>query len=243
MGGHLKVTKIYDDHKEVILDDSNMLTQGFNVNIVSVLAGEVLEVPTLIPGYFQLGASGMNPTVNAAGDAEVRADDIFYHLSAPLSTTTQYGNETPLELEKLNRSFLASTEYSSESIINGTAIYSEMLWLSAPEASTTPSATLHTSGGEWFVPIRETHIAKNYLDSIEVTLELDKNTANDILIREFGLFSKNAVAYKNNKPFLIAYKQLSSPITKKSEFSLLIEWSLGFIGKTNIYDNITPGFK
>ena len=241
MGGHLKVTKIYDDHKEVILDDSNMLTQGFNVNIVSVLVGETMEVPSLVPGYFQLGASGMNPTANGAPAG--RADDIFYHLSCPLSTTTQYGDETPLELEKLNRSFLASTADSSESIIDGTATYSEMLWLSAAEASTTISATLHTSGGEWFVPILETHLTKNYLDSIEVTLELDKNTANDILIREFGLFSKNAVAYKNNKPFLIAYKQLNAPITKKSEFSLLIEWSLGFLGDTNIYDNVTPGFK
>ena len=155
----------------------------------------------------------------------------------------QYGDETPLELEKLNRSFLASTADSSASIIDGTAVYSEMLWVSSPEASTTPSATLHTSGGEWFVPILGTHLTKNYIDSIEVTLELDKNTANDILIREFGLFSKNAVAYKNNKPFLIAYKQLKAPITKKSEFSLLIEWSLGFLGNTNIYDNITPGFK
>ena len=241
MGGHLKVTKIYDDHKEVILDDSNMLTQGFNVNIVSVLVGEVSEVQTLIPGYFQLGASGMNPIANGA--PALRTNDIFYHLSCPLSTTTQYGNETPLELEKLNRSFLASTADASASIIDGTAVYSEMLWLSSPEASTTPSATLHTSGGEWFVPIRETHITKNYIDSMEVRLELDKNTANDILIREFGLFSKNAAAYKNNKPFLIAYKQLNAPITKKSEFSLLIEWSLGFLGTTNIYDNITPGFK
>jgi len=242
MGGHLKVTKIYDDHKEVILDDSNMLTQGFNVNIVSVLVGEILEVPSLSPGYFQLGASGMNPASHEIPDAGSKSD-IFYHLSCPLSTTTQYGNETPLELEKLNRSFLASTADSSASIIDGTATYSEMLWLSAAEASTTISATLHTSGGEWFVPIRETHIAKNYLDSMEVRLELDKNTANDILIREFGLFSKNAAAYKNNKPFLIAYKQLNAPITKKSEFSLLIEWSLGFLGNTNIYDNITPGFK
>ena len=238
MGGHLKVTKIYDDHKEVILDDSNMLTQGFNVNIVSVLVGEIMEVPSLVPGYFQLGASGMNPVVNGG-----TASGVFYHLSAPLSTTTQYGDETPLELEKLNRSFLASTADSSASIIDGTAVYSEMLWLSAPEASTTPSATLHSQGGEWFVPIREEHIAKNYLDSVEIRLELDKSMANDILIREFGLFSKNAVAYKNNKPFLIAYKQLNAPITKKSEFSLLIEWSLGFLGNTNIYDNITPGFK
>ena len=138
---------------------------------------------------------------------------------------------------------MASTADSSGSIIDGTATYSEMLWLSAAEASTTISATLHTSGGEWFVPIQETHIAKNYIDSIEISLKLDKNTANDILIREFGLFSKNAAAYKNNKPFLIAYKQLNAPITKKSEFSLLIEWSIGFLGSTNIYDIITPGFK
>ena len=117
-----------------------------------------------------------------------------------------------------------------------------MLWASASVSSTALSAT---SGADrqFFVPIRERNVTKNYLDSIEVRLELDRNTANDILIREFGLFSSNSGFYKNNKPLLVAYKQLTRPITKTAEFNLLIEWSIGFLGNTNIYDNITPGFR
>ena len=230
MRGHLKVTKIYDDHQEVIVDESNMLAQGFKVDIVSILTGEALNVPSITPGYFQLGASGMNVIENAPIAA---ASDIFYHLSAPLSTTTQYGNETSIELEYLNRSFLASTA-------DGGTTYSEMLSVSAPLSSITLSASLDK---QWFAPIPERDITKNYLDSIEVRLELDKNTANGIAIREFGLFSKNPGFYKNNKPLLVAYKQLNAPFTKRGDFKLLIDWSIGFLGNTNIYDYITPGYK
>ena len=226
MKGHLKVTKIYDDHQEVIVDDRNMLAQGFKVDIVSIMTGEALGIPSITPGYFQLGASGMTIP---GGDAS----DIFYHLSTPLSTVGQYGDETSVELHYLNRSFLASTA-------DGGTTYAEMLFSSAPTSSTTLSST---EGKHWFVPIPERDITKNYLDSIEIRLELDKNTANGIAIREFGLFSKNPGFYKNNKPFLVAYKQLDEPFTKQGTFKLLIDWSIGFLGNTNIYDNITPGYK
>ena len=228
MRGHVKVTKIYDDHQEVVFDDHNMLTQGFKVDVVSVMTGEALNIPSIVPGYFQLGVSGMRPE-----DYEGQVSSIFYHLSAPLSTTTQYGENTYLELEYLNRSFLASTTDGGDS-------YEEMLYASAPVSSTQISATLDK---HWFIPILERDITKAYLDSIEVRVELDKNTANGIGIREVGLFSRNTGFYKNNKPFLVAYRQLKEPITKRSEFKLLIEWSIGFLGSRNIYDNITPGWK
>ena len=233
MGGHLKVTKIYDDRKEVVVNDSNMLVRGLVVDIVSILTGEAVSVPSITPGYIQLGVSGMNPSRDGGS-----ASDIFYHLSAPLSTTTQYGDETTLELQKLNRSFLASTADS------GTT-YSEMLFLST-DVSSAPASSIETSSTSdkhWFIPIPRTNITKTYLDSIEVSIVLDKNTANGILLREFGLFSKNPISYKNDKPLLVAYKQLSEPLTKRSEFKLLIEWSIGFLGNSNIYDNITPGVK
>ena len=123
MKGHLKVTKIYDDHQEVVVDDNNTLTQGLLVDIISVMTGEALEIPSITPGYFQLGASGMNASDQGS------ASGIFYHLSSPLSTTTQYGDNTSLELEYLNRSFLASTNDS------GTT-YQEMLFASAVTSST-----------------------------------------------------------------------------------------------------------
>ena len=227
MKGHLKITKVYDDHEEVVVDDNNMLVQGFKVDIVAIMTGEALSVPSITPGYFQLGINGM------VGYGTAATSDIFYQLSAPLSTVGQYGDETSLELEYLNRSFLASTA-------DGGTTYSEMFFSGAPASSTAISATLDK---HWFVPIPERDITKNYLESIEVRLELDKNTANGIAIKEFGLFSRNSGFYKNNKPFLVAYKKLNESFTKQGNFKLLIDWSIGFLGATNIYDYITPGYK
>lgn len=231
MRGHIKVTKIYEDHKEVVIDTNNMLVKGAKIDIVSILTGEAVSIPSITPGYFQLGASGMNAVANGA--AATRDETDFYHLSAPLSTTTQYGDDTPVELEYLNRSFVASTA-------DGGSTYEEILFVSAPLSSTTLSASLDS---QWFVPIPQADITKNYLDSVEIRLELDKNTANGIAIREFGLFSKNPISYKKDKPLLTAYKQLDEPLTKRGDFRLLIEWSLGFLGNSNIYDNITPGIR
>ena len=39
MKGHLKITKVYDDHEEVVIDESNILTEGFKIDVVSVLTG------------------------------------------------------------------------------------------------------------------------------------------------------------------------------------------------------------
>ena len=230
MWGHLKVTEIYNDHSTVVIDDTNMLTAGFSIDLVSVLTGEALSIPNIMPAYFQVGASAM-------GIPSTEASDVFYHLSAPLSTTVQYGDNTYLELEKLNRSFTASTGGDP---LDKTS-FVEMLFTNAPMNSVTPSAELTQ---QIFAPIAEENITKNYLGSVEVRVELDKNTANGILLREFGLFAKNPNSYKKDKPLLIAYKSLDAdkPIAKSTLFKLLIEWSVGVLS-INSYDAITPGFK
>jgi hypothetical protein len=239
MHGHVKVTKIYDDRKEVVVDENNMISQGLKVDVVSILTGEALSVPSIIPGYFQVGVSTLAPALSGTASG---MEDIFYQLSAPLSTTTQYGDETSLELEKLDRSFLASTADADPTLT--TAVYSELFLVSASPSATLTSATPRGSvASNLFAPITQANIGKNYLDSIEVRLELDNQTANGIALREFGLFSTNPASYKKNKPFLMAYKSLDEAITKRNEFKLLIEWSIGFLGNTNIYDSITPGWK
>jgi len=230
MKGHLRVTEIYDDHQNVVIDDNNMLTAGFTLDIVSVLTGEATNIPSIKPSYFQIGASAMTfPT----GDAS----DVFYHLSAPLSTVGQYGYDTPLEIKRLNRSFLASSHDATAD----SPVYQELLFSSAPLSATTPSSSPTT---QMFIPIAPENITKNYLGSVEVRLELDKNTANGILIREFGLFAKNPNSYKKDKPLLVAYKKLedSKPLSKSGQFKLFIEWSIGVLN-INSYDTITPGFK
>ena len=172
MHGHVKVTKIYDDRKEVVVDENNMISQGLKVDVVSILTGEALSVPSIIPGYFQVGVSTLAPALSGTASG---MEDIFYQLSAPLSTTTQYGDETSLELEKLDRSFLASTADPTLT----TAVYSELFLVSASPSATLTSATPRGSvSSNLFAPITQANIGKNYLDSIEVRLELDNETAN-----------------------------------------------------------------
>ena len=224
MRGHVKVTKIYDDHEEVVVNDHNILTEGFKIDIVSILTGEAVKLPDLVPGYIQIGTDTV--------DYNLQSDDVsglFYQVCAPL-TNANYGDETELYLEELYRSFMASTNDSG-------ATYSEMLFASSPASSTVVSAT---PDREWFGVVQSNYRTKFFLDNIEVRLELDKKTANGVAITEFGLFNKNPHNYKEDRPFLMAYKKIGTAITKRPEFKLLVEWSIGFPGNTNSFDFVFP---
>jgi len=224
MRGHVKVTKIYDDHEEIVVDDRNILTDGFKVDIVSVLTGEAVKLPDLRPEYIQVGTDTV--------DYDVQPDDVsglFYQVCAPI-TDTNYGDETELYLKELYRSFVASTDDSG-------ATYSEMLFASAPASSTSVSST---PDKEWFGVVQNNYRTKFFLDNIEVRLELDKKTANGVAITEFGLFNKNPHNYREDRPFLMAYKKIGTAITKRPEFKLLVEWSIGFPGNTNAFDFVFP---
>lgn len=232
MHGHIKVTKIYDDHKEVVVDDHNLLAAGMAVEIVDVLTGDI-GLPTPIkPAYIQVGTSRMDYNFVGVGGQE--GSSLFYHVSAPLTTAEAYGDETTLELEHLYRSFIASSADAAAA----NPVYEEMLFSAAPLSATTVSSTLTK---EWFGRVYPNHKTKIFIDTFDVRLKLDKHTANDQVLTEFGLFSLNPFGYKDNTPLLLAYKKLAGSITKKPDFDLLIEWSIGFVGNPPIYDNVTAG--
>ena len=62
---------------------------------------------------------------------------------------------------------------------------------------------------------------------------------NKLAIRE--IFAKNPKGFKEDSPVLMAYRSFAA-IPKNTEFSLVIHWSIGFLGlSTNIDDHYTGG--
>ena len=247
MQGHLKITKVYDDHEEVVIDEPNILTEGFKVDVVSVLMGEATEVPTIVPGYFQIGTGtvGYEDYATHTTPGWRHASSVFFQLSAPLTTVDQYGKNTPLVLQNLYRSFVASA------VGTGDSGYEEILLSGLvpvpPWRTPFESSALTTSSSEdreWFVTLEPKNLTKFFLDGLSIRLVIDKQTANGIAMKEFGLFTKSALSYKDDRPLLCAYKKLTAAITKGPTFKVNIDWSIGFlIGGSNIYDTVTPGSK
>ena len=171
---------------------------------------------------------------NFVGAGGQEGSSLFYHLSAPLTTAEAYGDETSLELDHLYRSFIASSDDAAAA----NPVYEEMLFSAAPLSATTVSST---STKEWFGVVEPVLRTKIFIDTFEVRLKLDRKAANGQVLTEFGLFAKNPFGYKDDTPLLLAYKKLQTSITKREDFDLLIEWSIGFVGNPGVYDNVTPG--
>lgn len=244
MKGHLKITKVYDDHEEVVIDESNILTEGFKIDVVSVLTGRATEVPSIVPGYFQVGDNsvGYEHYATSPIGGFRHASSVFFKLSAPFEWD-EYGRETYFQLENLNRAFLASaaatTGNSEEIVLSGLVPVFPWRDPFVPSAITVSS----TTEKEWFITLDQRNLTKFFLDSVSIRLEIGKESANGKNLKEFGLFSKSAFSYKRDTPLLCAYKNLDTAISKTDAFKVLIDWDIGFLGNTNIYDTITPGRK
>jgi len=238
MKGHIKVTKVYDDHEEVVIDESNILTQGFKVDVVSVLIGEDTEVPKIVPGYFQIGTGSVGYEVCANSPVPIQrsASDVFFKLDGPITDVARYGTNSPLLLQNLHRSFVASS-------IDQGSTYEEVFLssFSTPSFQSSSLETSTTDNREWFISLEPKNLTKFFLDSINIRLVIDKQTANGVAMKEFGLFTKSVLSYKDDRPLLCAYKHLTTAITKSPTFKVHIDWNIGFLGNTNIYDNVTPG--
>ena len=79
------------------------------------------------------------------------------------------------------------------------------------------------------------------MDSFESQIVLDEKTANGKAITEVGLFAKNPKGFIKESPLLMAYISFAA-LNKTEEFSLVINWTIGFLGLTpNIDDHYTGG--
>lgn len=151
----------------------------------------------------------------------------FYQLQSPLSLS-DYGSNTIQELAVLDH------------------IVSENGNFQYPIEYTTTSAA--------FVGVTKENKTIVSPNGISTRLVLDKTMGNGKDISEVGLFINNADAYPNkNTPILAAYKSFA-PITKTSDFNLIILWkiivedvgnnNLGFLGvnsKKFYYFEFTSG--
>jgi len=73
------------------------------------------------------------------------------------------------------------------------------------------------------------HIRRASPNSVLYTLVLDTDAANDISLKEVGLFMRSPMAFGADTPtpMLVAYKKFPV-LDKKREFSLIFKWTLYF---------------
>ena len=216
ISGHITITKIFSDGKEEkVLDKHNLVTAGLGSSFIDLLTDNGSNfVEDYSPRYFQLG------TDTIGGDS-LDTSAHFYRVSSAFDWD-DYGPDCGFDIEERSRGFLASS-------IDGIT-YNEMINTSAAF-----SAVVFSGTDEYFGTITPTYLSKTFLDSFTAEIVLDENCANGTTISELGLFSKNPKGRKDDYPLLIAYKKFD-PITKTEDFTIVVHWSVGFIGVSNQVD-------
>tara|TARA_R110002153_G_scaffold22171_2_gene72963 strand:+ start:272 stop:949 length:678 start_codon:yes stop_codon:yes gene_type:complete len=221
--GHITICKVYSDGTEdTIVDRANLVTAGLGSSFIDIQRGQGSEnVDGFSPYYFQVGTSSMDY------DTTVATSSYFYQLSTPFSWD-DYGDDTDFIVESKYRGFNASTD-------DGGSTYTELLFTSAVLSSIVFSGT-----DEYFSKVKEGRLSKFFMDSFESEIVLDEKTGNGKEISEIGLFAKNPKGFKEDSPLLMAYRSFT-PVTKTSEFSLVVHWSVGFLGISTNVDNHYTG--
>lgn len=219
--GHITICKVYKDGtKETVLDRANMITAGLGSSFLDIQKGVGSTFPSDYgPAYFQLGTG--SPTFHA-----LETSSFIYQVCAPLSWE-QYGEDSSLTIEERYRGFYASSTTGG--------IYEELLETSAPL-----SAAVFSGADQYFGNIIGGRVTKHFLDSFESQIVLDENTANGLALTEIGLFSKNPKGFYQDSPVLIAYRNFGA-LNKTAEFTLIINWSIGFLGQSRDVDNYYHG--
>ena len=217
ISGHITICKVYSDGtKETVLDRANMIVAGLGSSFLDIQKGVGSTVAAdYAPAYFQIGTGA--PSFNA-----VDTSGFWYQVCAPISWQ-QYGEDTDLTITERYRGFYAS------SVIDG--VYQEL------EQTKAPLSSVVFSGSDgYFANISRGSVTKNFLDSFEAQIVLDENTANGLALTEVGLFAKNPKGFYLDTPVMMAYRSFAA-LNKTSEFSLVINWSIGFLGLDSNVDN------
>ena len=219
--GHINICKIYSDGTtETVVDRANMLTTGMISSFLDIQQGLGSQDSLVYrPGYFQLGTSTLDVDVSLATSSS------YYRLSAPFDWT-DYGEDTDLLLYNRYRGLYASSTDPTGVAPGWTEIFG---------TSAVVSATLFSGVDEYFAKVTDAKVTKYFLDGFEAQIVLDENTANGKDITEIGLFARNPKGFKEDTPLLMAYRSFAA-LTKTSDYSLVIRWSIGFLGVNNAID-------
>ena len=227
ISGHITICKVYSDGtKETVLDKANLVTAGLGSSFLDLQqnAGSIYA-EDYAPRYFQVGTSDIGYTTTPSRQASTT----FYQVSAPLDWSG-YGDDTDLTIIKRYRGFNTSTEDTVSPYA-----YTELLNTSAPLSS-----ILFSGSDEYFAEITPGKVTKFFIDSLECEIVLDENSCNGIDITELGLFAKNPKGFREDSPVLMAYKNFTA-VSKTSEFSLVVHWTVGFLGLSISVDNYYTG--
>ena len=80
----------------------------------------------------------------------------------------------------------------------------------------------------WLFPLVSDNAIKRVdLNSVTYILYIDRNSGNDQILNEVGLFMKNPLGRTVERSNLVAYRPFVN-ISKTSDFSLLFKWTLNF---------------
>lgn len=222
--GHITICKVYSDGtQETVVNQANLITAGLGSSLVDIqMGGGSPHVDGYAPYYFQVGTNTIDYSTKFSPNTSAN----FYTLSAPFGWQ-DYGDDTEFTLYKRYRGFYASSEGGA---------YKEIFGTSAPLSS-----TIFSGSDEYFAPVTEGRVTKVFLDSFESEIVLDEDAANGKTISELGLFAKNPKGFKEDAPILMAYRSFAG-VPKTKEFSLVIHWTIGFLGLSkNIDDHYTGG--
>ena len=91
----------------------------------------------------------------------------------------------------------------------------------------TSKATDQGSTDWLFVTISDNAIKRVDLNSVTYILYADRQTCNDQIVNEIGLFMENPLNVSPKRSNMVAYRPFIN-ITKTSDFSLLFKWTLNF---------------
>lgn len=223
ISGHISICKVYKDGtKEIVLDKHNLVTAGLGLTIANLFTGVGSKfVEEYSPRYFQLGT-------DTIGYEDTTTSAYFYKLSGALDWQA-YGPDSDIEVKKKYRGFLVSSNDDG-------ATYNEHLLASA----TSYSSIIYSGVDAYFGVVSPTKVTKYYMDSFSSEIVIDENSANGQSITEVGLFAKNPRGIREDSPFLLAYKKFNA-IPKTAEFSIVMHWTIGFIGGSSVDNHYTPG--
>tara|TARA_R110000782_G_scaffold102791_4_gene190151 strand:+ start:26235 stop:26984 length:750 start_codon:yes stop_codon:yes gene_type:complete len=223
ISGHISICKVYKDGtKEIVMDKHNLVTAGLGLTIANLFTGTGAKyIEEYAPRYFQLG----NDTI----DYELIAPSAYFYKVSGALGWADYGPDSDIEVKKAYRGFLVSSNDDG-------ATYNEHLLASA----TSFSSIIYSGTDEYFGVTTAARTTKYYMDSFSSEIVIDEKSANGIDLTEIGLYAKNPRGLREDSPFLIAYKKFDA-IGKVEEFSLVIHWTIGFLGGSTVDNHYSPG--
>lgn len=198
--GNLTITKVFDDKEEIAYQFNNVVTDGISYGLTRLFAGDgSINIEDYQIRYFQLGTSSI-------GEDDIVLASDFYRLGNPL-TTTQYGEETGIDIVGHKRVVQLNSETGTEQVFT-----SEDTEIDFSLSSDT------------FGIIPNAYSTKIDSNAVRFTIILDKNTGNGLELNEVGLFMKNPDGnIYEDQSVLAAYKKFG-PISKTSAMSIKIDW-------------------